>query len=544
MHIKLTKDYMKSMLKNMSFQWRVFLLLLVVFTLLLGALNKFVEYQLDIYLTDKVSEIAMNQAKIIASMDDIIEGVEHRDTTKLKKIADRLSMESNFSYLVIGDENSVRLYHPNPEKIGYTMQWNKPGALERGESYIISSEGSMGLALRAKTPIWDKNNRVIGVISLGYLNSKIDIWRSNQILPLTSALLLILFVLIFLSWQFSTHIKKQMMGMEPAEIARVQRLQDALFDAVFEGLIAVDTEGKITAINQNAQKMLKLTGAPKHLIGLGIKTLVTPSDYFTENQGNNRIDDLLVLNGVKIIANRVGIWIDNEFQGWVISFRRQDELNMLSAQLSQIQQYVENLRTLRHEHLNWMSTIGGLLQLKEYDRALEMVKFESSNQQSIIDNISSMFKNRLIAGLLFGKYHRAKELELEIDFISGSSLSATPGPLTENELASILGNLLNNAFEATLKNPDGSKIVECYISDEGEELVIEVSDQGSGIAPDIRDKIFTRGVSSKRSGDHGIGLYLVKTYIDQYNGTITIEDNEPYGTVFSIFIPKGTAKGN
>ncbi|SUB83717.1 Sensor histidine kinase DpiB [Pragia fontium] len=542
MHIKLTKEYMNSMLKNMSFQWRVFLLLLVVFSLLLGALNKFMEYQLDNYLTEKVSEIAMNQAKIIASIDDVIEGVEQRNTEKLKKIADRLSMESNFSYLVIGDEKSVRLYHPNPEKIGYTMQWNKPGALERGESYIVSSEGSMGLALRAKTPIWDKNGQVIGVISLGYLNSKIDIWRSNQILPLTSALLLILFLLILLSWQFSTHIKKQMMGMEPLEIARVQRQQDALFGAVFEGLLAVDTQGKITAINQNAQKMLKLTGAPKHLVGRLVQDLITPADYFIDLSGTNRIDDLLIINGLKIIANRVGIWIDGEFQGWVISFRRHDEMNILSAQLTQIQQYVENLRTLRHEHLNWMSTIGGLLQLKEYDRALEMVKFESSNQQSLIDNISGMFKNRLIAGLLFGKYHRAKELGLDMVFIPGCSISAQPAPLTENELASILGNLLNNAFEATLKNPDSNKLIEFYISDEGEELVIEVSDNGIGIEPSIREKIFTRGVTSKSSSDHGIGLYLVKTYIDQYHGSITVDDNDPCGTVFSIFIPKD--KGN
>ncbi|VFS45428.1 Sensor histidine kinase DpiB [Budvicia aquatica] len=123
---------MKNMLKNMSFQWRVFLLLLIVFTLIMGALNEFVTHRINNYITDKVAEIAMNQAKIIASMDGIVEGVEQRDTEKLKKIADKISMESNFSYLVIGDEKSVRLYHPNPAKLGYTMQWNKPGAMERG----------------------------------------------------------------------------------------------------------------------------------------------------------------------------------------------------------------------------------------------------------------------------------------------------------------------------------------------------------------------------------------------------------------------------
>nr|WP_281350984.1 sensor histidine kinase DpiB [Budvicia diplopodorum] len=526
------------MLKNMSFQWRVFLLLLIVFSLIMGALNEFMTRRINSYITDKVGEIAMNQARIIASMDDIVEGVEQRDTVRLKKIADRISMESNFSYIVIGDEKSIRLYHPNPAKIGYTMQWNKPGAMERGESYIISSEGSMGLAMRAKTPIWSKDNKVIGVISLGYLNSKIDMWRSSQIIPLTSVLILILFVLIFFSWRFSAHIKKQMMGMEPAEIARVQRQQDALFGAVFEGLLAVNTLGQITAINQNAQKMLKLTDTQQNLVGSLVQELITPADYFLEAKGNNRVDDLLMINGLKIVANRVGIWIDGGFQGWVISFRRHDEIHILSAQLSQIQQYVENLRTLRHEHLNWISTIGGLLQMKEYERALEMVKFESSNQQSLIDNISSMFQNRLIAGLLFGKFHRANELGLKMHFTSGCSLSTQPTPINENELASILGNLLDNSFEATLKNPDSNKVIECYLSDEGEELIIEVSDNGSGIDAQIRETLFTRGVTSKNNGDHGIGLYLVKTYVDQYHGTIMLEDNDPCGTVFSIFIPK------
>lgn len=53
-----------------------------------------------------------------------------------------------------------------------------------------------------------------------------------------------------------------MMGMEPKEIARVLRQQEALFGAVFEGLLAVDPEGKITAINQNARKCY--ASQPRH----------------------------------------------------------------------------------------------------------------------------------------------------------------------------------------------------------------------------------------------------------------------------------------
>ncbi|SUC46462.1 Sensor histidine kinase DpiB [Providencia stuartii] len=45
------------------------------------------------------------------------------------------------------------------------MQWNKPGALERGESYFIDGEGSIGNAVtRKKRRIFDENNKVIGVV--------------------------------------------------------------------------------------------------------------------------------------------------------------------------------------------------------------------------------------------------------------------------------------------------------------------------------------------------------------------------------------------
>lgn len=226
------------------------------------------------------------------------------------------------------------------------------------------------------------------------------------------------------------------------------------------------------------------------------------------------------------------------FQGWVVSFRSQDDIHTLSAQLSQIKQYVENLRTVRHEHLNWMSTLSGLLQMKEFDRALEMVKTESSSHQALIDMLRTAFNNRQIAALLFGKYHRAKELGLNLNFVPGCQLGQLPANIGENELAAIMGNLLDNAFEASLKNPEGDKQIEIYLSDEGDEVILEVADHGCGIEPQLQDSLFERGISTKNSDEHGIGLYLVATYVQQSGGTITIEENPPRGTLFTVFIPK------
>ncbi len=78
------------------------------------------------------------------------------------------------------------------------MQFTKPGALERGESYFITGKGSIGMAMRAKTPIFDNEGNVIGVVSIGYLVSKIDSWRLDFITD-GGVFVLLLVVLMLLS---------------------------------------------------------------------------------------------------------------------------------------------------------------------------------------------------------------------------------------------------------------------------------------------------------------------------------------------------------
>ena len=58
-----------------------------------------------------------------------------------------------------------------------------------------------------------------------------------------------------------------------------------------------------------------------------------------------------------------------------------------------------------------------------------------------------------------------------------------------------------------------------------------------GITPEIRERIFERGITTKTRGDHGIGLYLIESYVTQAGGSIEVADNMPRGAIFSLFIP-------
>lgn len=526
--------------RSLAFPLRIFLLILVVSVFIIAALAQYFTASFEDYLATHVRDMAMNQAKIIASNDSIITAVKHRDYKRLATIADKLQSGTDFDYVVIGDTNSIRLYHPNPEKIGYPMQFTKPGALEKGESYFITGKGSIGMAMRAKTPIFDDDGKIIGVVSIGYLISKIDSWRSDFLLPMAGVFILLLLVLMLLSWFFAVHIRRQMLGMEPKQIARVVRQQEALFSSVYEGLIAVDPDGYITAINRSARKMLGLSSPGRKWLGKPVSEVVQPADFFTQQIAEKRQDAMVNFNGLSVIANREAIRSGDELLGAIISFRSKDEIATLNAQLTQIKQYVESLRTLRHEHLNWMSTINGLLQMKEYDKVLAMVQGESQAQQQLIDSLRGAFADRQVAGLLFGKVQRARELGLTMTIVPGSQLHQLPEGLDSTEFAAIVGNLLDNAFEASLRTQQGNNVVELYLSDEGDDVIIEVADQGCGVPEALREKIFEQGVSTRTDepGEHGIGLYLIASYVRRCDGVITLEDNSPCGTLFSLFLPK------
>ena len=513
--------------RSLAFPLRIFLLILVVSVFIIAALAQYFTASFEDYLATHVRDMAMNQAKIIASNDSIITAVKHRDYKRLATIADKLQSGTDFDYVVIGDTHSIRLYHPNPEKIGYPMQFTKPGALEKGESYFITGKGSIGMAMRAKTPIFDDDGKIIGVVSIGYLISKIDSWRSDFLLPMAGVFILLLLVLMLLSWFFAAHIRRQMLGMEPKQIARVVRQQEALFSSVYEGLIAVDPDGYITAINRSARKMLGLSSPGRKWLGKPVSEVVQPADFFIQQIAEQRQDAMVNFNGLSVIANREAIRSGDELLGAIISFRSKDEIATLNAQLTQIKQYVESLRTLRHEHLNWMSTINGLLQMKEYDRVLAMVQGESQAQQQLIDSLRGAFADRQVAGLLFGKVQRARELGLTMTIVPGSQLHQLPEGLDSTEFAAIVGNLLDNAFEASLRTQQGNKVVELYLSDEGDDVIIEVADQGCGVPEALREKIFEQGVSTRTDepGEHGIGLYLIASYVRRCNGVITLEDN-------------------
>ncbi|WP_342607509.1 sensor histidine kinase [Vibrio tritonius] len=532
---------------HLSFQKRVFLLLLVVVVLQLFLVAGFFHQSLSSSLEHQVTSKAMIQAKEIAGDTNFVSLMEQRNVSEIQRYIGRLQRITDADFIVIGDKKGIRLAHPESDKIGKPMVGgDNIKALKYGTSYTTVNKGSLGVSIRGKAGIKSHDGKIIGVVSVGYLLDSVSYWLMFYSYPVIFALIVLMIFSALGAWLFTRHIKQQMFDMEPEEIAMNLHLQHSILQSVYEGTIAVGRKGDILSVNTKALDTLGIPHKPEYLIGRPIQEYVTPSAFFlganafgdfSSNVPDVMQDELITCNGETLVANRVNIEDGDEHIGWVVSFRRRNDYNTLTSQISQIRQHNDNLRVMSHEFANRLSVIGGLVQIGAYDQAISTIRKETEQQQQLVDFISQTFHSKVIAGLLLGKYTRAKELGLTLEFDPICHLENDPVSITPDELAAILGNLLDNAFEATLKNPQSNKKVSLLLTYSGEELVMEVADNGTGIPNEISDTLFAKGVTSKNQPGHGIGLYLVHQYVTQAEGTILVDDAEPQGTIFSIFIP-------
>ncbi|DAB35419.1 MAG TPA: hypothetical protein CFH82_00360 [Sulfurospirillum sp. UBA12182] len=109
-------------------------------------------------------------------------------------------------------------------------------------------------------------------------------------------------------------------------------------------------------------------------------------------------------------------------------------------------------------------------------------------------------------------------------------------PEISKHLLTILGNLINNAIDASLNSEQ--KQLQIFVTDIGNDIIFDIEDSGEGIEEDLALKVFEKGFSTKGELHSGYGLYFVKTTLELLGGFISI-DKGNFGTIISVHIPKG-----
>ena len=531
-------------LSTFRLKTRMILILGLMALLQTGFVGIFAVHYISSSLEEQIGQRALHVAKTIAAMPEIVRAVHGKNSDFLVPLSLKLAEETDARFIVIGDRNGIRLAHPTPEKIGKSMldddNDSNDRAIIQGRGFISKAEGSLGMSMRGKAPIYDEvGEQIIGVVSVGYLLNRvqtiIDKYRMTIFLVIGIAFVVSVLIAIL----FARHFKKAIFGLEPEEIARMFEERNVTLQTVREGIISIDQSGRIATFNKTAIKTLELDPNTR-LSGRPIQEVLPESEMLDVlDTGEPQFDQEFHLKNHSLIVNRLPIRGENgEVTGVVSSFRRKDELDMVSRKLTRIQQYAETLRSQSHEYSNKLHTIAGLIQIGATDKALQVIGQETVDHQALIQLLLKAVPDPVLAGCLLGKYNRARELGLQLNIDPESHMTDLPEQLPREQLVSILGNILDNAMEATYRNHGAGGRVELTMTDMGNDLIFEVEDQGPGIPEDQKPRIFEKGFTSKDEDGHGYGLHLVQNLINGLNGSICIETADIGGCRFIIYIPK------
>jgi len=489
--------------------------------------------------------LAISQA--VANMPEIRTAfLKENPSVTIQPIVEKIRKKVGAEFIVVGNKNEIRYSHPNSILIGKRMVGGDNEKVFKGKEIISESTGTLGPSLRGKSPIINNQGDVIGVVSVGYLIKDIEEEANKFHKKLLVNSLIILVIGISAAFLISFNIKKSIFGLEPKEIGRMYQEKHAILESIHEGIIAIDENCEITVVNENAHKVLSIPNNIK-LRGLKIEDILHNSHLKKVVETGEAIYDLeFLINEKMVIINCVPIsGVDGNIVGAVTSFREKSELNKVLNELSQIKAYSEGLRAQSHEYSNKLHTILGLIQLESYQEAIELISKESNITQNIIQFIMEEISDPVIAGLLLGKISLANELKVDFMIDHNSSFADVPKEVNREDLITIIGNLLNNAFDAVLESNKPEKNVSLFLTDIGQDLIIEIDDNGNGIPEELVDDIFLYGVTTKKKyKNSGIGLHLVQRLLHKLNGQITFHSNENGGTTFIVAIPKQQKENN
>lgn len=441
--------------------------------------------------------------------------------------------------------DNIRLYHSTHELIGTIYDGTIPEFKENNrEFYTAYDSGPSGTQRRAYSAIYDSEGNYIGFVMAIMLmeNIKAETFQTLTFYALIT--LAAVLIELILSAELSSSIKKSLHGYEPDVFSAMYQVRDNILESLDEGIIAIDKTGSVQFVNNAAVSMLgsgqntgvkNIVGAPLGNICDG--TLFDHTLKSGEKEFNIREPRL---GRSDILIDRIPIKDDNGTVGAVGILHDRAEYTKLMEDLTGTRYLVDAMRANNHDFTNKLHVILGLIQMGMYDKATSYIENITIVQRTTISKIMSAVSEPAVAALLIGKAARASELNIKFVLREGCNYSKSDYPLPDSMLVTVIGNLIDNAFDAMNDNKavfDKPKELMFGIYSKPGALLITTDDTGIGIDPADIDRIFENGFSTKGTS-RGTGLYQVKTMVDELGGTITTESQKGVGTSFTVSFSK------
>ncbi|RFA16982.1 hypothetical protein B7R22_01380 [Subtercola boreus] len=481
----------------------------------------------------------------------------------LEPYAENLMADTATDFITIMAPDRTRFTHPNVDQIGRPFVGTIEPALT-GRTFTETYTGTLGPSVRAVVPILNPQGTVVALVAAGVTVSKVSGALAER-LPLVFGFagLTLLFGALA-SWLLSRYLQRVTWGRGPEEMSRMFSYYEGVLHSVREGLVLVDSRGRLVLHNDQAAELLGLP--PSGSVPVAVSELQIPDALQSLLAGGDRaVDEIFVTeNRVLVVNQEPAVAVapgrgtrrrvtSRRVMGTVTTLRDHTDLLRISGELQNMRTLSDALRSQTHEHANRLHTIVALIELGRGEEAIALAAGELDRGQNLADQLIEAVEEPVLAALLVGKSAEARERGAELELVITPGLGQLGVP--PDDLITIVGNLVDNALDAAIDGGTGHPRVVVAVSGGAggrggggargersgrEPVVIRVSDNGPGI--DDVGRAFERGYSSKAAGPHGrgFGLALVGQSVRRLGGSIGVEADG--GAVVTVTLPRGAAR--
>lgn len=345
------------------------------------------------------------------------------------------------------------------------------------------------------------------------------------------------------------------------ESDRRRAYTEAVVDTIASGVLSIDLHAIVTTVNPSAERILRISadrlrGRPAYevfkeydltLFQEAYNRVVIDHRESFSLEGQMELQGRLLTIGVNVsrMRNETG-----DDLGFVLVF--EDRTELIKAQkaaawqevaqriaheiknpLTPIQLSAQRLRKKFHERSPDFDTI--------FDQSTNVIVSEVNSLKRMVDEFSKFARmpapqlsrnslHELIDKVvsLYSGAHR------DIQFVLSLDESLPPIACDPEQMRRVFVNLFDNAIHAM--NQKGRVWVTTVCDHRRRRVIIDVADEGPGIAPGDQGKLFVPRFSKKETGS-GLGLAIVHRIVTDHNGTIRVENRQPHGALFRIDLP-------
>ncbi|KQV08463.1 hypothetical protein ASC63_09445 [Leifsonia sp. Root112D2] len=517
----------------MATQILVWVLCILTVTIAIGAVvfAQISQQTIDEQYQQRSLAVASAVAQMPQISSELEAGDPHHD---IRGFAERVRTATGASYVVITDRNGVRFSHPNPALIGQRLE--EPVVVLDGKTHVGIDPGSLGRSANGKAPIFNASRTVIGEVSVGILEVAESADHARDIALIAGYSALVLAIGALGSIILARRIKRITFGLEPASIAALLQEREAMLHGIREGMIGFDEHGRITVLNGEARRLLNLEGP---VLGHPLNEFMPEGRLRDLLTGAiPAVDSSLLTDEALLVVNRMPVLLGGRDVGAVVTLRDRTEAEALIREVRAISGLSEALRAQEHEYANRLFVISGLIELGEYEQVTGYLNQISHTPSSVNDELRARVAPPELAALLMAKIAIAGEHDVQLTLSEDSHFEEAD--VDPQVLLTIVGNLVDNAFDAVMEQPGPREVVirlSC-----NDDIRIEVHDNGPGIPAGHIHDVLVDGYSTKPprgQARRGLGLALINRIVRRLGGSITIEPGP--GGHFEVRLPHRSA---